>query len=70
MTKETKAKWSAITGDYLKMYDAGEIAKLPYQIQSLLYRMASEMQEAICADSRAKIKALETRRDNAYWGTR
>lgn len=70
MTKELKRKWSEITMEYLQLNNAGRLEALPYDVKSLLWRMASEMQEAICADSRAKLKAHQTRVDNAYWRTR
>lgn len=70
MTKELKQKWIEITTEYRRMYNAGSLEELPYDVKSLLWRMFSEMDDAICADSRAKLKAHQTRVDNAYWRTR
>ena len=70
MTKELKVKLSEMTSDYLKMYNNGVVAQLPQEVQGLMYRMASAIQDAICADSRAKLKAHQTRIDNEYWRTR
>lgn len=70
MTKELKAKWCELTGRYCAMVNDGTCDKLPYEVQVLMHEMASAMQDAVCADSRAKMKARETREDNKYWRTR
>lgn len=70
MTKEVKAKWNQITGMYCIMKNDGTCDRLPHEVQVLMHEMASAMQDAICADSRAKMKAHQTRVDNAYWRTR
>lgn len=57
MTKELRIKWSEITAEYLQLNNSGRLEALPYDVKYLLYRMASEMQDAICADMSAKIKA-------------
>ena len=69
MTKELKEKWSAITAEYCRMVNDGTRDKLPYNVQELIHKMASAMQDAICADSRAKMKAQLTRNENKYWRT-
>lgn len=67
MTKELKAQWSAITAEYCRMVNDGTRDKLPSNVQVLMHKMASAMQDAICADSRAKMKAQLTRNENNYW---
>lgn len=69
MTKETKAKWNQITGMYLVMKKDGTCDRLPCEVQVLMHEMASAMQDAICADSRAKMKARITRNNNNYFRT-
>lgn len=66
MTKELKAQWSAMTAEYCGMVNDGTRDKLPYNVQVLMHKMASAMQDAICADSRAKMKAHMTRVFNNY----
>ena len=69
MTKETKAKWSQLTERYLAMTNDGTRDRLPYEVQVLMHEMAMQMQDAICADSRAKAKARITRSNNNYFRT-
>lgn len=69
MTKEIKAQWSQITAEYCKMVTDGTRDKLPHDVQVLMHKMASAMQDAICADSRAKMKARITRNNNNYFRT-
>lgn len=70
MTKEVKAKWSQLTSRYCAMANDGTRDLLPHEVQVLMHEMATAMQDAICADSRAKMKAHQTRVENAYWRTR
>ena len=67
MTKETKAKWSRMTERYLAMTNDGTRDRLPYEVQVLMHEMAMAMQDAICADTRAKMRAHQTRVDNQYF---
>ena len=69
MTKETKAKWNQLTNRYLAMVNDGTRNRLPYEVQVLMHEMATAMQDAICADSRAKMKARITRNNNNYFRT-
>ena len=69
MTKELKAQWSAITAEYCGMVNDGTRDKLPNNVQVLMHKMASAMQDAICADSRTKMKAQMTRNENKFWRT-
>lgn len=69
MTKELKAKWSQLTSRYCAMVNDGTRDRLPYEVQVLMHEMASAMQDAICADSRAKMKARITRSNNNYFRT-
>ena len=70
MTKELKSKLSLMTDTYLRMNNDGVLKQLPSDVQTLMWQMASAIQDAICADSRAKAKARMTREENKWWRTR